>query len=354
MKKSTTKKTIGIAIIFIVILGGVLIIKKRQNNSDNAPKPQEYPMVVNTLKIGEYSKMLTLPYLALVQNENDITITAKTAARITYIKPIGTAVKAGEVVAKLDNTSFQTGLQSANAQLQGLKTNLNYLKTAHKRSLELYEIKGVSKEQLENELSKIADIESKISSLKQNRGDISNSFSYTSITAPYSGIVSKMILNEGDLAMPGQPIAKISAQSGAYLKINIPADLKIKGILYQNQFYKATPLNSTANGLAEYKVAVKNLNSLTDEKISIDIVLNTANGMVLPYDAILNREGKSYVFVVDKNKTKPVEVILKSTGENEVIINNNNNLNNQEIVVAKQDILLRLLGGVSIKINTKK
>lgn len=353
MKKLTTRKIIVIAVILIVILGGVLLIKKRQSNSDNAPKPEEYPIVVTTLKIGEHSKMLTLPYLALVQNENDITITAKTASRITYLKPIGTAVKAGEVVAKLDNTSFQTGLQSTDAQLQGLKTNLNYLKTAHKRSLELYEIKGVSKEQLENELSKIAEIESKISSLKQNRNDISNSFSYTSITAPHSGIVSKTILKEGDVAMPGQPIAKISAQSGTYLKINVPADLKIQGVLYQNQFYKATPLNSTANGLAEYKVAVQNLKSLTDEKISIDIVLNKADGVVLPYDAILNREGKSYVFVVDNNKTKPVEVIINSTGENEVIIGNDN-LNNQEIVVAKQDILLRLLGGAIIKINPKK
>lgn len=354
MKKITIKKFWWILPLLAIVIGGVLLIKKRQAESNNAEKANSFPIVVNTLKTNTNALDLSLSYLAVVQNDQDVTLSSKIAARVTYLKASGSNVRAGEVIARLDNSTFQTAVSSIDAQISAQNVALQNLKNAHQRTRELYEIKGASKEQLEAENSKIADVKSKINVLQQTKKDAKNSFSYTTITAPHSGILSQVFVNTGELAMAGQPIATITARSGGFLKLNVPSNLDIKGIYYNKSFYEVTSLNSTFNGLKEYKIIVPNINAATGERIPVDIVLNANKaGISLPYDAILNREGKSYVFIVDKNKAIPQEVTITSSGENEVILDNDN-LNNQQIVIAKQDILLRLLGGASIKINPKK
>lgn len=353
--KTKNIKRIGYGILMLVlVIGGIFLIKNRQAESDNAPTAVVFPMVINTLNIQDNAGALTLPYLALVQNDQDVTLTSKISARILYLKTSGTKVTEGGVIARLDNSSFQTNIKSIASQIASQKTSLKNLESAHQRTLELYAIKGASKEQVENEVSKIEDAKARLESFEQSKNDLSNSLSYTTIKAPNTGILSKTLLNVGDVAMPGQPIATVSAKNGGFLKLRVPANLNVKGIKMNDTFYAVTPLNSTYSGLAEYKIDIPKLESLTGERIPVDVVINQdTKGISLPYDAILNREGKSFVFVVEGNQTKPVEVHIQSSGENEAIILDAN-LNGKDIVIAKQDILLRLLSGADVKINSKK
>lgn len=352
MKKLNKKTIITSLLILLVVIGGILVIKKAKAKSDNAPIAKEFPIMVRTTKIASDGNQLTLPYLAVVQNDQDVTITSKISSRILFLKPSGTPVKAGEVVARLDNSSFQTTSQSVQSQLAAQKIALENQKLNHSRTLQLLAVKGASKEQSENEISKIAEIESKIDALQQSKNDISNSFSYTTIVTPSSGVVAKTMLNVGDVAMPGQPIALISSNNGSFLKLSVPSDLKIKGISLKEQFYKAIPLNNTFNGLAEYKVYAENMDLLTGERVPVDIVLYEGQGLKVPYDAVLNRSGKSFVFVIENNKAVPKEITITESGENALMISNEE-LSGKEIVIAKQDILLSLLSGSVIKIIQK-
>lgn len=352
MKKLNTKTIIITLVVLVIIIGGFLVIKNAKDKSASAPIAKQYPISVQTIKIASNGNQLTLPYLAVVQNDQNVTITSKISARIEYLKTSGTPVKAGEVIAKLDNSGFQTNSQSIESQIEAQKVVLENMKLTHNRTLQLVAVKGASKEQSENEISKIAEIQSKIDALQQSKNDVSNSLSYTTIVAPSSGVVAKTMMNIGDVAMPGQPIALISSNKGSFLKISLPSDLKIKGISLKDTFYKAIPLNNTFNGLAEYKVYAENLDLLTGERVPVDIVLYEGQGLKVPYDAVLNRSGKSYVFAIEKDKAIPKEITITESGENALMIGNEELLG-KEIVIAKQDILLRLLSGTSVKIIQK-
>jgi multidrug efflux pump subunit AcrA (membrane-fusion protein) len=186
--------------------------------------------------------------------------------------------------------------------------------------------------------------------LNQNKNELGNSFTYTTITAPISGIISKTMANTGDVSMPGQPIAFISSMNGSYLKLSVPANLKIYGITRNNQLYKAISLNSTFNSLAEYKVYINNLNLMSGERVPLDVVVYDGKAIKIPFDAILNRNGRSYVFVKENDKAIAKEINIIQTGENGVVISNDD-LAGKDIVIAKQDILLNLLSGVSIQLK---
>lgn len=209
-------------------------------------------------------------------------------------------------------------------------------------------VKGASIEQSEMEESRIAEAESKVEALTQALNDVNNNSSYATLTTPVSGMISKTMLNVGDMAMPGQPIAIISAGNGSYLKLSVPSDLKVYGVTMNNKSYSAIPLNSTFNSLAEYKVYVENLALMTGERVELDVEVFNGKAVKLPFDAILNRNGRSYVFIKDNNKAIPTEINIIQSGEDGAVVSNNE-LAGKEVVVEKQDVLLKLLSGVSLK-----
>ena len=343
------KKTIVWIIVVVVIIAlGIMVVKRAKQQDAESPVAKTYSMVVSTIKPELKEVTLTLPYLALVQNDDDVILSSKISARIESIKPSGVRVSRGQVIVRLDNTSVESGIQSLKAQIAATNLGLKNLQSTHKRTLELLAVKGASIEQSETEESRIADTESKVEALNQSLNDLNNNRTYSTITAPASGMISKTMLNVGDMAMPGQPIAIISASSGSYLKLSVPVDLKIVGISLNGKSYETVSLNSTFNSLAEYKVEDKELALMTGERVEVDVKIFSGNAIKLPFDAILDRAGKSYVFIKDNDKAVATEINILQSGEDGVVVSNNE-LAGKEIVVEKQDILLKLLSGVSLK-----
>ena len=77
------------------------------------------------------------------------------------------------------------------------------------------------------------------------------------------------------------------------------------------------------------------------------MVVYKGEGVLLPMDTLLNRDGKSYLFLFSgKNKVTPAPVTLKASGQEGVLVGDR--FAGKEIVKAKPDILLRLMGGYPV------
>ena len=345
MKKKTI---ITILVVVVLLAGGIFAVKRAQKRDAEAPIAKVYSLQVRTVKPEWKEVTLTLPYLALVQNDEDMMVSSRIGARIIYLKSSGTSVQKGEVIARLDNTTIESGVQSIKSQIAAAKIGLKNLETTHQRTLELIKVKGASAEQSEMEESHIAETQAKIESLQQSLNDVNNNGTYATIKATTSGILSKTMLNMGDMAMPGQPIAMISSTKGSYLKLSVPADLKVYGATLNNKEYKTIALTSTFNSLAEYKVLIDKLGLMTGERVELNVIVFKGKAIKLSFDAILNREGKNFVFVKENDKAVPTEVNIIQSGEDGAVVSNEN-LAGKEIVVEKQDVLLKILSGVSLK-----
>jgi len=350
MKKMNKKTLIITAVVIVLLLGGFLVIKKARMNDAATPVAKSYAIVVSTLKPVKKQVNLILPYLALAENDRDVNLASKISARIKFIKPSGSKVKKGSIVARLDNTGIASDINSVQAQAVALNTALKNLRETHKRTLELIKVGGASIEQSQNEESKIADLVSKKEGLNQKLNELEDMLSYAVITSPVDGNISKTMANFGDMALPGRPIATIRAGIGFYLLVRVPSDLSISGVIMGNKKYDAIPLNSSFNGLSEYKVYVGSQNMTSGDRVEVDVEVYNGDAIKLPFDAILNRNGKNYVMVREGDHAVANEVSIVQSGEDGVVVSNSE-LEGKELVVAKQDILLRLLSGTSIKVK---
>ncbi len=345
------KKTIIWTIVIVILLiAAFLVVKKAKDKDESAPVAITYPVVVSTLNLQKANVQLSLPYLALTQNDKDVSLSSKIAARIEYILPSSSTVKAGDIIARLDISSIESNIKSVEAQSQALATTLNNLQATHQRTLQLLDVKGASVEQSSMEESKLAELNSNKVALDQKQIELENMLSYAVIKSPVDGIVSSTMANVGDMSMPGHPLAQLKARNGFYLLVRVPTDLHITGVNLNNKRYDALALNSTFNGLAEYKVYVNDPKLVSGDRLEVNVEVFNGTAIQLPFDAVLNRNGKSFVLLRENNQAKAYEINILQSGEQGLAISNVE-LAGKEVIVAKQDILLKLLSGTSLKIK---
>ena len=358
----TSKKLLKILIFLIIVallvIGAVRLVKARKAQEAKTPAAKTYAVSVETLRAEKGPVKLTLPYIALAQNDNDTVIASKVSARVLSVKKAGERVKKGEILVRLDDSSLKANLQAIENSIEGAKEELiateaalKNLEAIHRRTAALLKVSGASQEQYQNEevkiavtRAKLAGVKAKILKLQAEKASIEDSLSYTTIKAPIDGIVSKSLVSVGDLAMPGKPLIKLAATQGTYLLVRLPGSAK--SIDFAGKEYPLKPLHSTFNGLNEFRADIDRYIP-TGNREEVSVVVYEGEGVLLPMDTLLNRDGRSYLFLFSgKNKVKPVPVTLKASGQEGVLVDDC--FAGKEIVEAKPDILLRLLGGYPV------
>ena len=341
-------------IIFIAVVAGLAFlgikkVKEARAKDASTPKAVVYPIVASTISPKISNVKLTLPYLAEVDNDNDVQIASRVPARVERIKKTGEQVIKGEIVVRLDTTSTRSAINEIKSQIRASKVTLANLEATHRRTLKLLKVQGASIEQSQRESSQIASIKEKINALREKIVSLRNNLSYATIISPVDGVVSKSFVSQGAISSPGKPLLSIRSKNGFYLKVRVPSETKIRGVILNHKFYSATPLNSTFHGLNEYKVYTNDNSLVTGDRVQVDVVVFNQQATLLPFDAILNRDGKSFVLVANGNRAKPQEVHILKSAEQGVAISDN--LEGKKIVVAKPDILLKLTSGYALKVE---
>ncbi|MFT7004825.1 MAG: multidrug efflux pump subunit AcrA (membrane-fusion protein) [Sulfurimonas sp.] len=343
------KIIIGVAVVVGLGIAGTKKIQDARAKDAAQPQAKIYPIVVSSLSPKLTDVRLTLPYLAEVQNDKDVKLSSRIAARILDIKSSGTSVKKGEVLVHLDTTDIKSGLASLKEQIIAANVSLKNLELTHQRTLDLVKVKGASIEESQKEITLIANAFSQVASLKQKEIELNNNLSYSTITSPVNGVIAKTYESKGAMGMPGQALVSISSKNGFYLLVRTPTSTPILGVEFEKKSYKATALGSTYHGLSEYKVYTGDTHLTTGDRVEVNVITFEQKAMLLPFDAILSRDAKSYVLVIDKNQAQLEEVHIVQSAEQGVVIAES--LEGKNIVIAKPDILLKLTSGSMLQVK---
>jgi len=355
-------KIITIVLIAGVVVAGVKVIKTKKASLEATPSMKKYSMVVSTIKPKVEEVSLSLPYLAIVQSDKNVALSSRISARIEHIVTCGSSVKKGEVLIKLDESELKAKKEAVSLQISSINADiaakqilLNVSKDSHKRTKELLLVKGASQESYDKEASGIATLEAGITSLKNQIGilksnisQIDTSLSYTTLKSPIDGIASQCFANVGDISKPAKALLNLESKNGKYLLVRLADEVKPKSVRFEGSEYTLIAMQNTFNGLNEYRAYVDTTHS-SGQRVNISVVLYKAKGLKLPINALLQKDSKTYCFVVNKDKADAVELDVISEGEEGVVVNGLQE--GSEVVVAKPDILLKLLAGVSLVVK---
>jgi len=347
--KKLIKIVIFLIVVALLVVGGITLIKKRKANEAKTAKANEYAVFIDTMQAKTEPTKLTLPTIALVGNDSNVVVASKVAGKVLYAKKSGDVVKRGDILVKIDNTELKASLEALKHSTNSVKVALANAINVHKTTAKLLRVGGATKEQFDAEKVKIDSLKAQIASLKSKKDTTVNNLSYTVIKSPTNGTIAKSMVTVGDLAMPGKPLMKLTSNVKSYLVLRLPK--KASAVIFDKKEYPMLSLNSTFNGLNEYRADIDKFIP-ADQRVDVDIVLFKGKALKLPFDAILNRNGKNYVLEVKDKKIVPIEVNILNSAQEGVIVSNN--LDGKKLAIAKPDILLRLISGYPFIIKNAK
>ena len=374
------KKFISAIIMVVIVVAAVSLLKIRKAQLARAKPAAVLPVVVDTARLAKSIVTLTLPAMGVVASDLSTTLSTKVSGRILKVyKQEGALIKKGDILALIDNRdlaakkeALQLKSQGVGYQIDARQEDVKALEIAlaaahetHARTDELLKVKGASIEEFRREEANIAMISAKLSAAKngvstlkksretlsQNIKEIDALISYATITSPISGTLSKRLVMVGDLAMPGKPLFRISANRGLYLNLSLPDSLRSKEILFQGTRIPLAPKNQASSaGLVQYLAQLLDGSGVVEGQfLNVRVVIYDATDVLVPVDGLLTIDGKSFIFTFENNKVQKVPVVIKARGVEGVVVRPD--LAGRCIIVAKPDILLRASSGVPVYAN---
>ncbi len=349
------KKKIWIILAVVLALAVVLLVKKRQGDLAKAPLADVLPVVAETVTLKPGQVTLTAPAMALVASDLSTTLSTKVTGRVLSVdKKQGDRVKKGEKLIAIDASDLDAKKAALQAKLDGLAYELTVQRENHQRTMQLFAIKGASLEQTRMEEAALANLEKGKESLVQNIREIDSLGSYATLVAPVNGTVSELLVNPGDITVPGKPLLRIAADQGLYLTVSLPDSITPRGLLVNGAAIKLVPRNqASATGLIQYAAPVSNGGGLIEgQYLNIQVVLFEGEGVLVPMDGLVTLGGKAYVLTLEGNLARRMPVTVLHRGSEGAVVAED--FAGQTILVAKPDILLRAATGVPVQASVRQ
>ncbi|HFQ5013187.1 TPA: efflux RND transporter periplasmic adaptor subunit, partial [Vibrio vulnificus] len=143
----------------------------------------------------------------VVQPVNQGTVAAQTSGTVVALNvDVNDFVKQGTVLLEISAVQQSAALDSALAQLASAKAQNTEAQAQVKRFRQLMPKGAISQDQMDAAESRARSSAAAVKSAEAAVAQAKESLGYTSVTAPYDGVVTKRFVELGETVAPGTPL----------------------------------------------------------------------------------------------------------------------------------------------------
>lgn len=348
------KKIIGIIIGLAIIV--VFVMKLKNNKKITEEKVYQYnkekPINVeaDTLEIQNLNAEFS--YSGTFEPNKETKISAEIQGKINEVLvDAGSVVSKGQPIIQLDNALLKLQLQTIEVQIEGLEADVNRYTILAKADA----IQGV---QLEKAVLGIKSAKVQIATLMEQ-------INKTTIKAPFNGVVTAKLSEEGAFAAPGVPLLQITDITNLKFTVNVPENELSKFKL--NQSYsltvdayseilltgKTTMIGSKANMGSSFPIQFS-VNNTSDLKIKSGMFgkVNLKNdnqekSIIIPASAIVGTANQPQVYLIKNGKSVLQNITISKKIQNKIVVSSG--LNEGDVIVTNG--FINLFDGANITIK---
>jgi RND family efflux transporter MFP subunit len=187
-----------------------------------APGPQ-----VPVIAVGAQAVAGRAEFDGSLQAVRQSVLSAQASGRIATLSvKAGDRVKAGQVLAVIDDRATQAGVAQAQAGVAQAQASLANAKAAYERTKELRAQGFIAQAALDSALAQYRAAEAGAAAARAGQTQASVAQGFTRLTAPWDGWVLATHAEAGALAMPGAPIVTVYAPQPIRAVVHVPASLQ--------------------------------------------------------------------------------------------------------------------------------
>jgi len=179
---------------------------------------------VPTVTVQNSAAANTVALDGVIQAVKQSTVAAQASGRIaSFAVKAGDKVRAGQVLATIDDREAQVGTQRAQAQISQAEAELRNAKAQMERTRDLQNQGFVSKAALDTANAQFQSAQAQREQASASARQSALAQGYTRVTAPMDGWVLQTFAQAGDLAVPGTPLLVVYAPQPLRAVVQVPA-----------------------------------------------------------------------------------------------------------------------------------
>lgn len=350
MKQKIIYIIVAVAIIAVVVIRLKSNKEITQNRVYLFNKEQAINVQAITLKAENMKNDIS--YMGTFEPNKETKISADIQGKIlSVLVDAGRTVSKGQALIQLDNSLLKLQLETVNIQIEGLESDVQrYTILANADA-----IQGVQLEKTKLGLK----------TAKVQRATLLEQISKTTIKAPFSGIVTAKLTEEGAFAAPGVPLLQITDISTLKFTVNVPENELSQ--FKDNQIYvliadvyPETPFSgkviltgSKANMGNSFPIqfSVKNTADLKIKsgmfgKVELKNDSKTQH-IIIPASSIVGTNIQPQVYVIKNGKAALQNIQITSRFQNKVLISSGLNIGDEIITNG----FINLFDGANVTIS---
>lgn len=324
----------GVAVVGLMIFKLLSNKKTTENRVYQYDKEKPISVSVDTIRLQNIVDAGN--YTGTFEPNKETKISADIQGKINAVLvDVGSYVSKGQTLIQLDNSLLKLQLQTVEVQIEGLEDDV-------KRYTILTEADAVQGVQLEK--ARLG-----LKSAKVQRATLLEQISKTSVKAPFNGVVTAKLNEEGGFAAPGVPLLQITDISTLRFTVNVPENDLVK--FQNNQTYKinadvypdislsgkVSMIGSKANMGNSFPIQfqVANTKNLSIKsgmfgKVSLSETIQE-QGILIPTSAIIEENEIVKVYLIKNGKAVMQAITTSKTIGNKTLVSSG--LNENDIIV---------------------
>lgn len=199
-------------IIALLSLSSVVLTSCGGDKKESLNK--ETPIAVKVSGIAENSTSGFVTASGKIEAENSANLSTRMMGFVTKLHvQVGQKVTSGQLIVSINNTDLEAKKAQVDASILQATAAYNNAKKDYDRFTNLFKQQSASQKELDDMTARYEMAKASLQGAKQMRNEVVAQFSYTNITAPFSGVVTNTFVKEGDMANPGMPLVSIEGAS---------------------------------------------------------------------------------------------------------------------------------------------
>lgn len=125
-----------------------------------------------------------------------------------YVKP-GDPVRKGQALATINSNDIQAKRAQTQAAIAEAEAHLKNAQRDYERFTNLFNKQSATAKELDNVTLQYNAARSRLDAAKQMKNEVNAIMTYSTLTAPFDGVVTLRSADEGDMANPGMPLITV-------------------------------------------------------------------------------------------------------------------------------------------------
>ena len=341
-----------------IVVGLTLLICGCQNSGSEekiAPKASKAaePAIVKVIAVKRGDISVPISAIGTIFPEYESKIGPKISGTIEIVHvDEGDQVRKGQALAQLDQKDLliavrqgQAAVRVAEAQLKEAEVKVRNLRRERERLANLFKKNVISQQRYDDidtaysmAVVRVEVIRAQILSCRENLAMAEQKLKDTVIVAPFSGLIVKRFINQGEFVstMPPSPlflimnIDRVKTEIGlpevhlARINIGNPVEVKVDtypGITFRGKISTINPMVDPVSRAFKIKVEMPN----KDHRLKPGMFARAKiypeihkDALIVPFKSVMKREGNTVVFVVEGDRVRLRAVTAGINNEREI------------------------------------